>query len=329
MEKIEDYDFQNFFEVIGIEKYDDIEYLKSEIEELKLKLKDAIIRNPTRSTDEDNEELEKEYDHFIKNIGCFDKENSAYSVLDYISQIVNLKYFMSLFDKGISSKEKNLASLAYRQLRTPEDVEKYISKKLLPLERIDCENRNLNNLKDSRKDCMCGLKKHTTPQLKLGYKTEDGETIKVYETGTFAYKSLKRPDGTYAKGSDGYSILTVLKNDSSGNLKTYNGVMRLNEYVGNDPEFYANVVFSDLNMRNAMHNNYGYIGSVCIQNGNRCLEYKEIDIDELISALYTASTEKNRTISTGINGSKNETLFEFYEDTNELVKSEEYANLER
>lgn len=166
--------------------------------------------------------------------------------------------------------------------------------------------------------------------IKVGRKTEMGWTLdpvllfedelkdkkmQIYDFGKFEYRYFPKKDGKYMYTSNGNSLIGIVKEDENGNLQTYHGVIDMEI---EDPEFYINVPFSDMMMKNAEENNFGYIGHVS-DNPNpdakykHYLDFKDENLGEIVTALSYAMTH---------NGKSNvvrKNLKEVYEAIDELM----------
>ncbi|MCI8308643.1 MAG: hypothetical protein HFJ45_00140 [Clostridia bacterium] len=90
-------------------------------------------------------------------------------------------------------------------------------------------------------------------------KSLNGTDMQVYDFGSFIYQSMPKKNGKYFYTNNLNRLVGIIKRNEEGRIEAYHGVIQFNAY---DPQFYINVAFSDVMLRNAQRNNFGFIGYV-------------------------------------------------------------------
>jgi hypothetical protein len=193
-------------------------------------------------------------------------------------------------------------------------------------------------LKSNKKMSMYGYRvqigqkvgdKWSLEPRRLYEKELEGTDIQIYDFGTFTYGYMPKPDGKYLYTSKSSSLIGVVRQDEEGKTQIYHGVIYINSY---DPKFYIDIPFSNIMMRNAQKNNYGYIGNVSesqyLDSGyEHYLDFSEVDLGKTVTALSYAMNHKG-----GCNIAKRN-LSEIYEYMDQVmrqkVKSKQKSNLEQ
>ena len=131
MLKIEDYDFLNIFEKIGIEKYNDVEYLKNEVERLNKELKDKLnpsINKIIKAEIEDKratlENLKRQREELIKNKFRIPSREYYEKLEKYDKKINALTNFIKgdFFFKGLNDELESINDSA----ESIDNISKYI-----------------------------------------------------------------------------------------------------------------------------------------------------------------------------------------------------------
>lgn len=171
------------------------------------------------------------------------------------------------------------------------DVAKFLNETVNVKQNIDYKNANLSQYeflgnKNDKKGLpyyVCAVRGIDEPIKILDGVDFNGEKIKAYKIGYFMFGTPNIPrngSNTIPKKFEGqtskkYDVLSIIKKGINGKVKTYNGIMYINEDIKKDMYFWKNIVFSDCVLENAMDNNFGYIGSVENKNGKRKLKFKD------------------------------------------------------
>lgn len=83
--------------------------------------------------------------------------------------------------------------------------------------------------------------------------------FEIYDFGSFMYQYIPMKNGRYLYTNDLNRIFGVIRRDEEGKIATYYGIVHINS---DDPKFFIDIVFSNIMLRNAMKNNFGFIGYV-------------------------------------------------------------------
>lgn len=224
---------------------------------------------------------------------------------------------------------KHVSNDLTRSLKSIDDVRRLLIEKTYVLDNIDTANANLSryefngevNNKYGIPSYICGAKAIEEPKMIMNVIDGNDDKVQVYKIGTFAFGHSSNLNGKLDVASLSYDILSVLKQSKDGELRTYNGIMYFSENVEQDLPFWANVVFSDIVMKNAMENNFGYIGRVEENNGKRTLVFDDgivlMSEHEEVKALSYFQKYGGRIF--GLRGCKN--LQDFYRVMNDKVMS--------
>ena len=258
--------------------------------------------------------------------------NSSDDISEIIYYIIKLSAsYVSLntnINKQKSPEEKKYIKAVNDlniSLKKIEDVKKFIIQRVFVRKYIDTEKRDLSRYAyngngktyDGFPEYLYAVKSNEDPEKIFDYEDGVGDRVQAYRIGRFAFGAFMNTDH-YTYNSGTYDLLTVLRRDKSGEIKTYNGIF---EYNYNDmklnPEFYGVVAFSDLALENAEKNNFGYIGTVIRdKNGERRLVFNEnIESRDLVRVLSYAQKFDGRFV----NLSECKTLSEFFEIMNQKI----------
>lgn len=258
-----------------------------------------------------------------------DVSNLVYQIINLNSSYVLLNPIKPKDMTPEKREYKIVSNDLSRSIKSPEDAKRLLMEKTYVLYNIDTSNANLSRYefngevynKYGMPSYICGAKAIKEPRLIMNVVDENEDKIQVYKIGTFAFGHSRNPNGKLDTASLSYDILSVLKQSKNGELRTYNGIMYFSENVNQDLPFWANVVFSDLVMKNAMENNFGYIGRVEEENGRRKLVFNDgiTIMDEHAEVRALSYFQKYGGRIFGLPGCKN--LQDFYRVMNDKVKS--------
>ena len=369
MDSLDKYGFDNPLKMLGIDDIFDIDALRKKCSSLIVNIKDELFNRNKPSLDSLNQMLEDledkkskasddlafEYDRKIEkvknDIANINKQREKwYKDLDetitevystdnisfIIHKIIKLTDNYMLFkprddrDKELRTVIKDLKSA----LKSPEDVKKFLIKKVFIINYIDTENMDMSKYTytgngKTRKglpEYIYGAKPTDEPKKILDMIDETGDRVQAYKIGRYAFGQYAISEDHYAYGSGEYDIFTVLRYSKNGELRTYNGIINCNSNdILNIPNFYGLVVFSDFVMENAEKNNFGYIGSVYLdKDGQKRLGFNNnIEARDLVTSLSFAQNYEGRFI----NLSDCKTIQDFFCIMNQKVK--EISDIEK
>jgi hypothetical protein len=184
----------------------------------------------------------------------------------------------------------------------------YILDREIVMRNVDYVKRDLSAYANAKSSQIDGKQQPYSYGIKFTTRPEElyvnetlGKDVHIYSFGNIQYQSIPSDDGVYHKKGVPYNLIGVTRKDEQGNMQTYHGFIYTLANV--DPEFYINVVFSNLVMRNAEKNNFGYIGKIDkleevnpdINDYNYRLTFDEIDIEDTIKAASFAMTNEGNT----------------------------------
>jgi hypothetical protein len=188
----------------------------------------------------------------------------------------------------------------------------YISDRNFVMRNVDYKNRDLSTYKYKKISSNNDINPYsykiqftTRPEELYADDNLENDTH-IYSFGNIQYEFLPSDDGEYQKKSMPFDLIGVTRKDEQGNMQTYHGFIYTLDNV--EPEFYMNVVFSNLVMRNAEKNNFGYIGKIekleeanpDINDYNYHLIFDETGIEDTIKAASFAMTNEGQTNITAI-----------------------------
>lgn len=111
--------------------------------------------------------------------------------------------------------------------------------------------------------------------------------IYAYRFGGIRHSILPDENNRYTENFDTKELVGIIKKDEFGNIQRYSVLMDKLSY-DIPPEFYRDVLFSDVVLQNS-YNNCGYLGEIRKDNGNKYghrIFFDGIMLSDFIRALY-------------------------------------------
>ena len=267
----------------------DIENLQSKIDGLKSKL---AIQKRKLSSEIDEITSEKNIDNILK----------KYIGIRYLS-IQHLESRVLSTDSEDVKVAKNIenknARLIFNLSRLVPSFEKLIVQRNELLKHIDTESRIIQFSKKEPKNTdrydvflpnkLEILFKSSPEEFpdKYGQMLENSG-IYTYRFGVVKYSNMPNQSGQYIQGCAPKELVGVIKKDEFGQIQRYAVLM---EQFSRDvpPEFYRDVLFSDMALRNS-ENNLGYLGEPEVDSTDKKygykLGFKGTSITDLLTAIY-------------------------------------------
>jgi len=223
----------------------------------------------------------------------------------------------SVEERAEKKKNREIARNLMLMFSSPSSIKEYVEESLLVYQNVDFENRDLSRFAykpapNNRNKYLYAMRfEGRTPILQSDLVPRE---IFAYDFGRFQFKTPLAGDNVDQTSScyysTEYSLIGVIRRDEDGAFKKYHGIIyqRVADIL---PEFYANVAFSNMVLRNATKNNFGYIGDIeKAENTDygSMLVFNPLDIDKLIGAISYALENRGICKFSGI-----QTLSDAYE----------------
>ncbi len=206
--------------------------------------------------------------------------NDLYLVLYHLSKIklYNLRRNVkpNRNDSVKKIEEKRQKEDLYTQISdifsSPEAIQKYINYNVFILSYVDVEKsdmssnryiprRSLLEGESNIPDYVYEINLYKNPeQLLKKMPKEYSKDLKVSKFGEFSFGSFIRNDRKATVKMGPYDIIGVSRKNERGQDEYYHLIMEFNPNF--DPQMFHDVVFTDIVMKNAMNNNFGYIGAI-------------------------------------------------------------------
>jgi len=325
-----DFDFVNIdkflYDVLGIVDIDDIDSLKKQIYNNLKALSDAYDRKKSTSDESKNDMLRKEYDEVAGKTDLETVLRACISVRIAVVLSLEIKFREddSSEDKTLKIKKRSRVYAISNLMKAVPSLTEFISKRRALFSCIDPEDRIVSYNKSD----YDAPKAQKYPQNKLDLKFTPnprgflGEHGKVLEdAGIYVYKfgdltHFRNPNemGEYAFELDRRSLFGIIKKDEFDRLKTYSFITDdFNPDV--PPEFYRDVLFSDMLLRNA-ENNLGFLGVPVKDSQEKTLFSNEekygyrvlfnpTGIEDMLSAIYFEDDPSKVLVTSNFQDAKN------------------------
>ena len=312
-----DFDFRKIedvlYDVLGITNPTDIISLKMQIHESLNSLAKAIDR---KGFNQQEDKIESQKNALYKELNSIATETDLDRIL---RKCITIRYLILLslevkvryddsFDVKAKKQEKRSEIFALSSLvKSVSSIVDFMEKRKVLLSYIDSENRVINyntNWVDEKNDAdeQNDMDFELYPDMHLEIKFNQKPTrfpekynevlesagIYVYDFGELIYSSSPNGQGQYIQQLGKKRFVGVIKKDEFGELKKYSVLM--NEKFDNvPPEFYRDIMFSDMLLRNSK-NNLGYLGNIESFLNDEKFGYKvifeDVNLEELLRTIY-------------------------------------------
>lgn len=325
-----DFDFKNiedvFYEVLGIVNPMDIMSLKMQIRDNLNALSDAIEKKNLELGPGHEEELEAQKRALIKELDSVAKETDLDVVLRKCATI-RYKTLLTLDVRvrpedsyelvSVKQAKRNEIYAVSDLIKSVQSLVDFIKKRKALLSYIDVDNRIIKystkiNYRNGSNAEVEEVKDNEYPQMCLDirfqkkperFSGEYGEVLEnagiyAYDFGDLIYAEFPNDNGEYTQELLRKKLVGVIKKNEFGELKKY--PVLINEgYSDIPPEFYRDILFSDVLLRNAK-NNLNFLG-VPERNPDDLLYryrvvFNEMGLEDMLRAIHFENDKKIVTV---------------------------------